>query len=427
MLGRCYFPASFCRSSSFAFALSTCAPCALMNAPIAWPICFSVKLFFDRNASTSRSVSSDDAFFGRYSSTTASSVLSLATSSGLPIFSYSSMLLRSFLPYASTTCSAVGLLGMRSMFLTSDRSIRITDSRSFWPDFIAVFMSSVRRFSSSIGCSRKRGWYLIATTEGLSHRRTVSGQLSVVRRSNRAPDIRTPPQLTLRTTDHGQLTTDKSRNDERTYRRDPSVHGRSQGRGAARRAAPAPARARQHHRPQAGDPADAPAAGAAPARPAARALPRSLRRHRRAVAGRVPGQDLDLRRDRPRPRADHPARAQPGRAHDAHHGHPLPDRLRPTRADRCPPAFGQDDPPPEHRQGHPRELPEHAALPAADRRASRGSDRHAAQRARARVRFKQRQHGREASGPRDARHRALQTAGRVRPERDRAARLADAP
>ena len=54
-----------------------------MNAPIARPKSFSVKVFFARKSSTSLSVSPADAFFGRYSSTIAISDLSLRDLVGL--------------------------------------------------------------------------------------------------------------------------------------------------------------------------------------------------------------------------------------------------------------------------------------------------------------------------------------------------------
>jgi len=60
-----YAPLSFFRSIALTTAPSKPAPCAFMNAPIAGPNWSAPYVFFPRNSSTNRSVSSAVAFFGR--------------------------------------------------------------------------------------------------------------------------------------------------------------------------------------------------------------------------------------------------------------------------------------------------------------------------------------------------------------------------
>src|SRR5688500_5059170 len=125
--------------------------------------------------------------------------------------------------------------------------------------------------------------YVIRPTGGLSHRglsvAVVRVRLIAVARA----DPGTRKSVTETEADDGPLRT-RFTDDERPHRRDSSVHRRSQGRRAARRAAPAPGGSRQHHRPAAGHSEPATAPRAAAARQPARAGARPARKHRRLYA-----------------------------------------------------------------------------------------------------------------------------------------------
>ena len=144
-----------------------------------------------------------------------------------------------------------------------------------------------------------------------------------------------------------------------------------------------------------------------------------------------PEREGRLRRPDPAP----PARpAHPGerrrRAEHAGRRHGHADRQGPARADRRPAPDRQDDPAPEDRQQHPGEPPRRLRDGPADRRASRGGDRHGAvgQGADGRGHQLDLRRARLAAHPgrRDG-HREGQADGRVRPRRRHPARLDHPP